>query len=358
MVDYNILVPSLENSGPTNMALEIAQQARKSGFDVYFFYLDESRDINTFAYSFKCEKLTLRKAMLVQGVLHTHGLRPDITGALIKIVNKKFVLINTIHNHFLPDLYFQYGKYKVKFAFKIWGLCLRSFDARFCISKTMRRYYRRHFPDLQFNLAYNFSSLKQKQNPDNNVLNWIHESQQKGRLVGIFVGALIPRKNIVELVHVAQKFRGISLLVCGDGPEKSRVIEKVADGPNVKYVGKVKSVTKLIAECDFLILPSFSEGFPMVILEAASLGKISLLSNIAVHREISEIGVGFVFDHSNLHRVEENISHILDDFFAKKTEGTSVKEIYDEILHPDIGFQRYENVIRSITGNGGQVSTS
>ncbi|OZS41621.1 glycosyltransferase family 4 protein, partial [Photobacterium sanguinicancri] len=96
----------------------------------------------------------------------------------------------------------------------------------------------------------------------------------------VFVGRLSEEKGLIELYDALQVLvdRGekISLTLFGDGPLRS-AIEKhsLNDFVDISYQGWVKwdaSFVKKLREYDYLALPSYTEGLPLVIIEAFSQG--------------------------------------------------------------------------------------
>src|SRR5690606_13452220 len=61
------------------------------------------------------------------------------------------------------------------------------------------------------------------------------------------------------------------------------------------YHGSKDSPEDLLRAHDCLVLPSMSEGMPNVVLEAAACGLYLILSNIAVHQELTELVQGECF---------------------------------------------------------------
>ncbi|MBY6186816.1 glycosyltransferase family 4 protein [Marinobacter hydrocarbonoclasticus] len=94
----------------------------------------------------------------------------------------------------------------------------------------------------------------------------------------LFLGNIGDRKGIFDLIDSLHKFKSVGgrflLNVGGDGNiEKLKsVIEKRGLEDDVKYLGWINSDDKyrLLSNSDALILPSYNEGLPMVILEAMS----------------------------------------------------------------------------------------
>ena len=70
---------------------------------------------------------------------------------------------------------------------------------------------------------------------------------------------------------------------------------KAQDSNNVIIVGPVSNAAQYYAAFDFMMLPSYQEGFGMTILEAAGVGTPSIITNIKGPTELIKDGVnGFV----------------------------------------------------------------
>jgi len=89
-------------------------------------------------------------------------------------------------------------------------------------------------------------------------------------------GRLSPEKAQKDLISAfAALERGntqVHLLVCGDGPLREQLEEQVkACGvENVRFLGHRRDLDQLMPGFDLFVLPSLSEGFPNVLLEAAA----------------------------------------------------------------------------------------
>lgn len=93
----------------------------------------------------------------------------------------------------------------------------------------------------------------------------------------LFLGRLIRQKGVAELVDaVARLGPGVSLVVAGDGPERTRLVARAARaGIDASFVGFVEGPAKreLYAAAAVVCVPSrevgcLSEGAPLVVLEA------------------------------------------------------------------------------------------
>src|SRR5690554_5092888 len=91
------------------------------------------------------------------------------------------------------------------------------------------------------------------------------------------VAAFSPAKNqqfaveILKFLHDRKELGGIQLLFVGDGSLRSQVqnlVESYHLTDHVKFLGKRSDIPELMSAMDTLLLPSFFEGFPNVVLEA------------------------------------------------------------------------------------------
>lgn len=101
------------------------------------------------------------------------------------------------------------------------------------------------------------------------------------------VGRFVYVKNHEFLIDVFYKFHQIhensKLLLIGDGPLKKDIERKVISlgiSDSVIFGGMRNNVFDLYSVMDVLLLPSFSEGFPVVGLEAQANGLPIIVSNV------------------------------------------------------------------------------
>ena len=104
------------------------------------------------------------------------------------------------------------------------------------------------------------------------------QTAQKTKL--IFVGSLIKTKGIFELIdamqHITQSLP-VELVVVGSGNDQHAVkqrIEALGLSSHIRLAGSqpLSHVAQLVRESDLLVLPSYREGLPNVVLEAFASG--------------------------------------------------------------------------------------
>ncbi|HZY78325.1 MAG TPA: glycosyltransferase, partial [Cyclobacteriaceae bacterium] len=126
-------------------------------------------------------------------------------------------------------------------------------------------------------------------------------------LIFLFLGRLHHKKGIVPLVEGWRSAFGTDnnrkLIIAG--PDQGE-LEKIKPylGNNIEYAGAVYGDTKdaLFNKAHYFLLPSFSEGFPVSVLEAMSFGLIPLISSGCNFDQVFKEQLGF--------RMEPNITSV------------------------------------------------
>lgn len=137
----------------------------------------------------------------------------------------------------------------------------------------------------------------------------------------LFMGSLDKRKGILDLLK-ALKYTSIDfkLYICGeytDSEIKNQIISYVNEFPDeIEVLGYVKGQEKrkIFEKTDILILPSYGEGLPLVILEAYSYGCAVIATNVGAISEILTTGENGMLiapgDINSLTRSIEKLSNI------------------------------------------------
>ncbi len=95
-----------------------------------------------------------------------------------------------------------------------------------------------------------------------------------------FVGRIVRDKGLIELMQAWQTIRAdfadAHLLVVGEAepqdPLPPETEARLRQDPRVHLAGVVRDMPPMYAAMDFIVLPTYREGFPVVPLEAAAMG--------------------------------------------------------------------------------------
>ena len=132
----------------------------------------------------------------------------------------------------------------------------------------------------------------------------------------LFVGNIIKRKNVESLIE-AKKIANSDyyLVIVGDGPLFKKLNKKV-ENENIRdviFTGSRNDVENIIPSCDVLVLPSFSESFGLVLIEALACGKPVIGSNVGGITEIINENVGLLVDPNKVSSIASAIDKVIND---------------------------------------------
>jgi len=106
----------------------------------------------------------------------------------------------------------------------------------------------------------------------------------------LFLARLHHKKGVMPLVRawrnsLLYENKDFELVIVGydDGelPKLQKFLNSCSEECNINFIGPVYGVNKitLLKKCTYYILPSYSEGFPMSVLDAMQFGLISIISD-------------------------------------------------------------------------------
>lgn len=130
----------------------------------------------------------------------------------------------------------------------------------------------------------------------------------------VFVGSLIETKGVKELIdaflELSLNLPDVSLNIIGEGPLKPYLAEKISEkGLNVNLLGSIPliDVAKEVRTSGLLVLPSYREGVPNVVLEAFASGVPVVATNVGGIPEVVNENVGVLVNAQNTHELSKAI---------------------------------------------------
>jgi len=178
----------------------------------------------------------------------------------------------------------------------------------------------------------------------------------------LFIARLVKDKGLVEYVEAARQFINqddIEFCILGAyypgnptaiNEEEMKVWEE--EGA-VKYLGTSDDVKSLIAECDCVVLPSYREGLSRVLLEAASMAKPIITTNVPGCKEVvDDGGNGYlceVKDADSLAVQMQKMILLSDE--ERREMGRKGREKVMREFDEKIVIEKYREVIKALVGN-------
>lgn len=105
----------------------------------------------------------------------------------------------------------------------------------------------------------------------------------------LFLGRIVEEKGVFELLEAFARVHaedaGVTLTIAGDGEARGRLERRSAElalGDAVRFAGRVphERLDELFAGADCLVLPSWSEGMPLSVLEAAAHRRVVIATDV------------------------------------------------------------------------------
>ncbi len=172
----------------------------------------------------------------------------------------------------------------------------------------------------------------------------------------LFVGRLAYEKGIDILVDCFANNPDLTLVIAGDGPEKSNLLSRIRDIPTIRYVGlqPKDEVRALMKKSKALIFPSrWYEGLPLTIIEALSTGTPVIAASLGAMPEMIREGYnGFLFLPGNSVALAERIRQ-----FISVTEGSpdelylNARQAYLDNYHPETHYRSIISLYETTIAN-------
>ena len=124
-------------------------------------------------------------------------------------------------------------------------------------------------------------------------------------------------KDVINIFNNINKLHNSKLLMIGDGPDRlmaEQMCRNLGISKKVKFLGKLKVIENILSVADIFILPSETESFGLVALEAMA-SKVAVISSNS--GGLSEVNIdgytGFLSDVGDVVKMSNDLSSLLAD---------------------------------------------
>ena len=180
----------------------------------------------------------------------------------------------------------------------------------------------------------------------------------KDAFVFAFVGRIVKDKGINELVsafdNINNKYPNIHLLLVGpvetiQNPVDESTFKTIEHNENIHTVGMQNDVRPYLKASDAFILPSYREGFGMVLIEAGAMGLPCITTDITGCNEIIVPGEnGAIIEPRNMEALrDEMVKWVSNPDMVKKMASNArkmVSERYDSRIVCEQYFEYYKSL--------------
>ncbi|MDB5119320.1 MAG: glycosyl transferase group 1 [Sphingobacteriales bacterium] len=273
------ILSSLRAGGAERVFWLISQYFDKSKYDVSLVILNSNNaffslnvkeldiiQLNTIKASKSFFKLYALIKKAKPDVVFTTGGHVNLLIALISLFAKVPLFIARETNLF--ETRRQFGGFKQKFWTRFTSLAYKKIDLSICQSQEIKDSLIRN----------NHSDPGRLVIIPNPVLETkiLKSENTSGKRKLIVVARLTEQKGHSRLLDIFKDLPDdYHLSIAGDGNLKESISNKIAMlglSDRVTMLGQVPNIVEVIAQHDLMVLPSFTEGFPNVVIEALSVG--------------------------------------------------------------------------------------
>jgi glycosyltransferase involved in cell wall biosynthesis len=146
----------------------------------------------------------------------------------------------------------------------------------------------------------------------------------KGNVNFILTARMLKDKGVLEYINasmiVAMKYPESRFILAGDIDEENPAsfseddLNIALSGTDVKWLGHQNDILNLLKDADVMVFPSYREGLPKSLIEAAAMGLPILTTNAIGCRECVDEGVnGFLVPVGNANILAEKMIYLIEN---------------------------------------------
>lgn len=162
-------------------------------------------------------------------------------------------------------------------------------------------------------------------------VNGLRKGNNQYRIV--FVGRLIYAKGVQDLIEAFNLVDNdnLELVIVGDGVYRDNLeimASQLRCKNRIRFTGEVsqESVIDILKECDIFVNPSYSEGLPTTVMEAASVGLPIIATDVGGTNEIIEDDSGILISPGNIKQLKNSLNWMLNNYSEAEKMGRKVRE--------------------------------
>lgn len=191
---------------------------------------------------------------------------------------------------------------------------------------------------------------------DTNIFQKKNELKVRKNLIG-YIARLSEGKGVINFIKsmpvVVRKSKNVEFLIGGHGPLQSKIRDMIKENKisqNAKLVGYIprNELVNSLNELKLFVLPSYSEGLPIGVLEAMACGTPVLATPVGGIPDVIKDGEsGFILENNSPEGIAENIISALSQPNLDEIAENARKIIKEEYSY-EAAVERYRKILENI----------
>jgi glycosyltransferase involved in cell wall biosynthesis len=185
--------------------------------------------------------------------------------------------------------------------------------------------------------------------------------ESKDKIILLTIARLVPVKNIFlqlqAIANLSKENLSVELWIVGDGPEKVNLeneSKRLGIEKYVKFWGWQSDTEKFYNQADIFLLTSYSEGWPLVIVEAAQYGLPIIMTDVGSAGElVVNNSSGLVVPVNDATALSAALKRAIDDNNLRQSLGMTAQQKASQLLSwpetLDLYKKSWEQAVRHIT---------
>lgn len=365
------VVHSLDTGGTERLVVDMSR-AVSDNYDVRIFCLDQpgrwARELRNAGIPVYCVwrqpgfdiGVGWRLARLCRGqnvaLMHAHQAGPWFYAALARVFHRGPRLLFEEHGRFYPEADSLLRRFVNR------ALISRLTHRVVAVSEDVRRRLVRYegLPSDRIEVVYN--GVKPAHSLDGPARRELRHQLgfSDDHIVVGSVGRLDEIKNFPMLIDAIAATRNripqVRGLIVGDGPQRASLeshIMAVGQCDSIVLTGFRDDARALTACLDVFVLPSFSEGTSMALLEAMAAGIPVVVTDVGGNPEVVQEGVsGRIVPSGDTGRLVQSIRELLEDQQSRKRLGDAAQLRFEDCFSFDAMLKRYREIYLELLDSG------
>lgn len=163
------------------------------------------------------------------------------------------------------------------------------------------------------------------------------------------------------------RFPDLHLVVAGEPEDQDPIAADVRQilesDPRIHPIGRCRDIARFYSACDFVVLPTYREGFPNVILESAAMAVPSIATRVPGCTDAVVDGVtGTLVPPSDPAGLAAAIERYALDPGLRRLHGTAararvLRDFQPDAIYEDV-YRHYCDLVRSVASAGARMGRS